>query len=342
MDIERLIQESDPAKGLKIEAPQFDARARRLWHGASELAIAGTIGAVVVVLAVIGFSIGAGHRAKTLPSLPTSPEIVVSGAPGPAVLAQARRACNRPTPNYVHPRVQGDPVLTASAGTYTAALYAVRDGGVASCISSPKGNTQISWDPRMPVGSETTTGPGGVVLVPHPGPNMLGLPWLYGGGLARGFPGPQVPMRSAQHATIDRVVRGTRLNIARELKLRYSKYRGRLTYREFMQIRTDRLRLARRNLAFLTAYPAAYRHGDIEDVFGQVGSHVRAITLRFDVGPTVVAKIQGGFYFAWWPSEYLPAWVTITTDSGMTLTSRFVPGCRTESGCLIALPPLRN
>ncbi len=57
---------------------------------------------------------------------------------------------------------------------------------------------------------------------------------------------------------------------------------------------------------------------------GQAGSDVSAVTFAFANRKTVVASIQHGWYFAWWPWPTKPTSVTITTPNSDSQTG-FVP-----------------
>jgi hypothetical protein len=84
-------------------------------------------------------------------------------------------------------------------------------------------------------------------------------------------------------------------------------------------------------------------------VLGQAGSNVSTVTFAFANRKTVVASIQHGWYFAWWPWPTKPTSVTVTTGSG-TMTSpmgsaphnglglRPYPACRPgSSNCVFAI-----
>jgi hypothetical protein len=51
---------------------------------------------------------------------------------------------------------------------------------------------------------------------------------------------------------------------------------------------------------------------------GQAGSDVSAVTFAFANTKTVVASIEHGWYFAWWPWMTEPTSVTVTTSTGTT------------------------
>jgi hypothetical protein len=81
---------------------------------------------------------------------------------------------------------------------------------------------------------------------------------------------------------------------------------------------------------------------------GQAGSDVSAVTFAFANGRTVVASLEHGWYFAWWPWTTEPTSVTVTTRDGKTtspmgnaphngLGVRPYPACRPgSSSCLFA------
>jgi hypothetical protein len=131
----------------------------------------------------------------------------------------------------------------------------------------------------------------------------------YGVSGGSGFSGPTHPLTSAQ-----------RLKLRRELRTRA----GREQMRESM----------------------LGGGGDV--ALGQAGADVSAVTFRFSSGRTVVASIENGWYFAWWPWTADPASVTVTTSTG-TITSpmgasprdglgfRPYPACQSDSsGCVFA------
>jgi len=80
---------------------------------------------------------------------------------------------------------------------------------------------------------------------------------------------------------------------------------------------------------------------------GQVGSGISAVTFRFANRPSVVATVQHGWYFAWWPWYQDPSSVIAQTSTGVVTAAmrsagppgfgRPAPGCRAgSSGCLFA------
>ena len=81
---------------------------------------------------------------------------------------------------------------------------------------------------------------------------------------------------------------------------------------------------------------------------GQAGSNVSAVTFAFANAKTVVASIEHGWYFAWWPWTTEPTSVTVTTSDGKTTSPmgisphdgyglRPYPACRPGStGCVFA------
>jgi hypothetical protein len=83
---------------------------------------------------------------------------------------------------------------------------------------------------------------------------------------------------------------------------------------------------------------------------GQAGSEVSAVTFAFANGKTVVASIEHGWYFAWWPWATEPTSVTVTTTRDGKMTSpmgraphnglglRPYPACRPgSSSCVFAI-----
>lgn len=78
---------------------------------------------------------------------------------------------------------------------------------------------------------------------------------------------------------------------------------------------------------------------------GQAGSDVRAVSFTLANGTPVLATVQGGWYFAWWPWPSVPTSVTVTTASGTSssplssgsTTQPFVPDCQPgSSGCVFS------
>jgi hypothetical protein len=79
---------------------------------------------------------------------------------------------------------------------------------------------------------------------------------------------------------------------------------------------------------------------------GQAGSDVSGVTFGFAGGKTVVATLQNGWYFAWWPWTTEPTSATVTTSSGAVtspmgasphdgLGQRPYPACEPgSSGCV--------
>jgi hypothetical protein len=56
-------------------------------------------------------------------------------------------------------------------------------------------------------------------------------------------------------------------------------------------------------------------------MLGQAGSDVASVSVTLDNGQTVLATVQNGWYFAWWPWGTQPKTVTVTTTSGTATTS---------------------
>jgi hypothetical protein len=81
---------------------------------------------------------------------------------------------------------------------------------------------------------------------------------------------------------------------------------------------------------------------------GQAGGDVSSVTFAFANGKTVIASIENGWYFAWWPWSTEPTSVRVTTKTGTTTSpmgkfphdgfgQRPYPACKPgSSGCVFA------
>jgi hypothetical protein len=83
--------------------------------------------------------------------------------------------------------------------------------------------------------------------------------------------------------------------------------------------------------------------------FGQAGRDVSAVTITFANGKKLAAKVENGWYFAWWPltNASAPTTVTVTTSSGTTTSPinssngvNVAAGCQPgTSGCVFVKTP---
>jgi len=78
--------------------------------------------------------------------------------------------------------------------------------------------------------------------------------------------------------------------------------------------------------------------GQEMDVQGLAGSNVSAVAFEFADGNTVVATVQNGWYFAWWPGRAWPTSVKVTTTSKTATSPMSVSACRSQSSRCVFAP----